>query len=644
MESLTRTTYKKEKRISIFVIYDQDGIVDEYIFFLLSELFKISERIIIVVNGCILEEYESRLAEYSSEIVVRENRGFDGAAYKYILTEYLEERELNVYDELILLNDTFFGPFYPFKTIFGKMNKTECDMWGMSSHYEAIIGDGAGPKHLQSYFLVIKNNVMIHPAFSDFWNKLEYADSFADAVIGFEIGLSEMIRAAGFKLAAYCELEEYHSNNINLNYNYPLISCGDMITKYRFPILKKKSLLHCGDYNYNAKLAMDYIHDNTNYDISLIWNHILRKYKLCDLENNLSLQYVIDNGYTRRNRPVLNIAIIMIIHNIVDYNMCVEYLQDIPEEVDLYFYKTGTAYRQEIDTKNIRNRIRCYEIEDLNDGQVVLGLEDKSFDQYDYLCIIQDIPSQIVDSRNFLYKQVVRKEKWDDCIGKKGHIYSIVQLFEDNKNLGILFSNDVPRGSEYQFCNYETVWRENVGSTFYIEEGDRLFQGSTSFWCRRSLLKEYSAVCRKTGQTDMEKICMMFPYFAQSKKYYSAHIINQCNSDRYIADSNIHLSELASVRQSNYFLRRIISEKIYIYGCGKVAARYYKELLMNGIVVEAFIVSDNQKKADTYMGRPVIKLSEYQDDVSNKLIIGVGSKLREELIQSLLAKGITRYI
>jgi len=644
METIIKKANQKKKRISIFVIYDHDGMVDDYIFFLLSELSKISERIIIVINGFVLEEYNNRLAQYSNEIVIRENKGFDGAAYKHILTEYLKEFELNAYDELILLNDTFFGPFYSFKSIFNKMDQRECDVWGLSNHYESMQWNGSEPMHLQSYFLVIRKNVIEYPAFREFWNQLKCADSFDEAVMGFEVGLSEMVKAAGFKLATYCELEEYHSNNIFLNYNYPLLSCGDMITKHQFPVLKKKSLLHCQDYNYNAKLAIDYIHNNTNYDVSLIWNHLLRKYKLCDLEDNLSLQYVLDDRFTKRSKPVLNIAIIVMIHSVVDYNMCLEYLRNIPEEADLYFYKIGAAYKQNIDTRNISNQVTCYEIESLDDRQIMFGLEDDLYDQYDYLCIMQDIDPQIVDNRNFLYKQVERKHKWDNCIGNKGYIYSIVKLFEDNKNLGILFSNEVPRWSIYQYCNYETVWKENFGNTFYIEEGDRIFQGGTSFWCRGNLLKEYSAICRKIEHPDAGKICALFPYFAQSRKYYSAHIINKSNSDRYIANCNIHLLELDAEKQRNNFLKGLIFEKIYIYGCGKVATIYYENLSMNGLEVEAFVVSDDQEKVNTYMGRPVIRLSEYRDEDSNKLIIGVGTKLREEIIQLLSEKGITRYI
>lgn len=643
METIIEKANKK-KRISIFVIYDQDGIVDEYIFFLLSELVKISERIIIVVNGLILEEYKARLAVYSDEIIVRENKGFDGAAYKQILTSYLKESELNVYDELILLNDTFFGPFYPFQTIFDRMDQRECDVWGLSNHYESIQWCGTSPEHLQSYFLVFKNQVVRHPAFRKFWNQLKCAESFADAVMGFEVGFSEMAKAAGFKLAAYCELEEYRSDNIGLNYNYSLFSCGDMITRHQFPILKKKSLLHCKDYNYNAKLAMDYIGNHTNYDVSLIWDYLLRKFKLCDLEDNLSLQYVIDGRFAGRSKPTLNIAVILVIHSIADYNECVEYLQNIPQEVDLYFYKTGTAYRQKVDTDNINNQIKCYEIEDLEDGQVVFCLDDQIYDQYDYLCVMQDVARQIVDCGNFLYKQIERKEKWDNCIDDGGYIYSVVKLFEDNKNLGVLFSNEIPRGSEFRFCNFETVWRETFSNTFYIEEEDRIFQGGTSFWCRSSLLKEYSTICKKTEQPDMGKIRVLFPYFVQSRGYFPAHIMNESHADRYIANNNIHLLESDAVKQSNQFLKRLISEKIYLYGCGKVATHYYKELSKNGLEVEAFVVSDNQEKTAVYMDRPVIRLSEYQDNPSNKLIIGVGTKLREEIIQALSAKGITRYI
>ena len=44
------------RRIGIFVFFDADGIVDRYIPYMLTDLMKNLERLVIVVNGKITDE------------------------------------------------------------------------------------------------------------------------------------------------------------------------------------------------------------------------------------------------------------------------------------------------------------------------------------------------------------------------------------------------------------------------------------------------------------------------------------------------------------------------------------------------------------------------------------------------------------
>lgn len=56
-------------------------------------------------------------------MVVRENAGYDAGAYKFAIFKYLKIEEIRQYEELILCNDTFIGPFVPLKDIFDTMAK-----------------------------------------------------------------------------------------------------------------------------------------------------------------------------------------------------------------------------------------------------------------------------------------------------------------------------------------------------------------------------------------------------------------------------------------------------------------------------------------------------------------------------------------
>lgn len=77
------------KRVGLFVFYDPDGIVDEYILFLLKDIQMELTRLIIIANGKLLNEGRKKLEQITSEIIVRNNIGYDTAAWKEGLLNYL---------------------------------------------------------------------------------------------------------------------------------------------------------------------------------------------------------------------------------------------------------------------------------------------------------------------------------------------------------------------------------------------------------------------------------------------------------------------------------------------------------------------------------------------------------------------------
>ena len=108
----------KQRRLGIFVFFDKDGLVDDYIVYLLDEICKYLERLIVVCNGSLTKDGKNIFERYSNEIFLRENVGFDVAAWQFALVEKVGAENLKKYDQLILFNDTFYGPFYPFSEIF----------------------------------------------------------------------------------------------------------------------------------------------------------------------------------------------------------------------------------------------------------------------------------------------------------------------------------------------------------------------------------------------------------------------------------------------------------------------------------------------------------------------------------------------
>ena len=106
------------RRCAVYLFYDRDGIVDEYNIFLLKEIKKHVENILVVCNGFLNECGKKKFETVANEVLIRDNIGMDVGGYKEGIA-YIGYEELSKYDEIILMNYTFFGPLYPFSEMGG---------------------------------------------------------------------------------------------------------------------------------------------------------------------------------------------------------------------------------------------------------------------------------------------------------------------------------------------------------------------------------------------------------------------------------------------------------------------------------------------------------------------------------------------
>ena len=149
------------KRACIYFIYDRDGIIDDYILYQINDLRENVTFLHCVINGKLTPEGRERLEPLVDEIYVRENKGHDIGAYKAAV-EYIGWKKLGTFDELVLMNNTCFGPVYPFKEVFDWAKVQYIVYWGLTWGYTVDwLGHNNYPHytnsetHYQSYFLVV---------------------------------------------------------------------------------------------------------------------------------------------------------------------------------------------------------------------------------------------------------------------------------------------------------------------------------------------------------------------------------------------------------------------------------------------------------------------------------------------------------
>ena len=103
---------KDIKRLVIYFIYDKQGIVDDYILYMLNAIKETGAEIEVVCNGKLTPDSREKIIEITPNVMVRENEGFDVWAYKSVLDYYGWEK-LETYDEIVMMNFTIMGPVYP---------------------------------------------------------------------------------------------------------------------------------------------------------------------------------------------------------------------------------------------------------------------------------------------------------------------------------------------------------------------------------------------------------------------------------------------------------------------------------------------------------------------------------------------------
>lgn len=175
------------KRAIVFVHYDRDDMVDDYLYYYLKELGKNASHLVFVSTSKLSNRDIDILSTYCDKVIIRDNVGYDFMSYKV----GLESFKYRDYDELVICNDSVYGPLYPLEELFSSMQNKKCDFWGITDNTE--IG-----YHLQSYFLVVNKNVISSSVFKKFWEDVRILNDKNKIIQKYEIGFTQLLIEYGF--------------------------------------------------------------------------------------------------------------------------------------------------------------------------------------------------------------------------------------------------------------------------------------------------------------------------------------------------------------------------------------------------------------------------------------------------------------
>jgi guanylate kinase len=211
-------TLNHVKRALIYVHYNKNDELSEYVIYQLEKLKHFYEKIVILSNSKLTGSSLIRLEKYADAVIQRNNIGFDFAAWRDGI-RHIGWETLETYDELTFMNDTCFGPIRDMSTIYEQFNKNhEADFWGITNHREEMngmpgtvnernpLGDPI-PKYIQTYFIAFKNRVIKSEIFQNFWNMIEDYTDIKQAIIHYETQLTKLLENSGYKNRVLVEAE-----------------------------------------------------------------------------------------------------------------------------------------------------------------------------------------------------------------------------------------------------------------------------------------------------------------------------------------------------------------------------------------------------------------------------------------------------
>ena len=594
----------KLKRAIIFLFYDKDGIVDDYIPTLFQGLKGFYDKLCFVANGKLSEEGKEKLKDYVTDFLVRENKGFDVWGYKAGL-EFFGWEELEKYDEVILMNYTIFGPLYPFSEMFESMNKKDLDFWGITKHHEVDFDVfntckyGYIPEHIQSSFLVIRNSLLKTKDYKDLWENMPMINSYAESVGLYEAIFTKEFNEKGYKSAVYIDTSDLEGYT-----RYPLMMMSDeLIVNRRCPVIKLKSFSQ----NY-MDIIMDtvgsctlnsyeFIRNNTSYDVDLIWQNILRTSNMAAIKRLMHLNYILPTEYELKKYDLSEDKVLLIFHiyfeDLLDES--IHYMKSMPETSDLLITTPRKELKEKIEEKvrglNFRNiEVRVIENRGRDVSSLLVGAKDAVMN-YDYVCFMHDKKTAQLKPYSSLNDVYINYCK--GTLATKKYVKNLIGTFKENPRLGMLMPPPPNHGNFFHIIGNE--WSSNFKKTEKLIKKLGLnvdFHWSlepisplgTMFWFRPRALKklfdygwEYSDFPEEPNEHDgtiLHAVERVYGFAVQDAGYYCAWCLTERMAK--IELTNLHYS----IREIN----KTIFKKSFttsLYGVIKLIDGYQKNVFPN---------------------------------------------------------------
>lgn len=546
---MSRLKSQHMKRLGIFVFFNRKGEAADYVKYLLESISPFLDELYIVSNCNLSFSAIQLLDRFSKNVFIRENSGLDAAAFKKALLYYCGIEELQQYDEVILFNDTFYGPFISFQEIFDTMDLREVDFWGIMAGYKSIDGlncmpEGYIPDHIQSWFRAFRKTLICAREFEDYWNNYnECLTSFWDVVTNHELIFTQYFERLGYKWDIFCNSLPYKSEKLEKNYNFYSYSAELMLRKMNMPFLKRKPFsMDRKDILYmnggeDLKRAVSYLSDEYDYPLELIFHDLLSNYNVYDIYDSLHLNYILTRTNFNPELAYNEVGIFVNCLSLKNLNYFRPYIKSISTVYPVYICAPAESCRNNPDWESQVKAMGAVLVPCHNEGIFTLK-EIHVIRTYEYIIFIHDAKDWCEDKPETIHSSILFNY-CENMIHSSDFVYRMVELFKNEPCLGMLFTPTPLHHSFFHF--YENTWGNTYEKVVELAKAMRLkanidinkpiLSGSGVFCCRRKAIDKLLAfpVQNSAYQSlgGMPVFSRLLQFLAQDAGFYSGIVMTQ---------------------------------------------------------------------------------------------------------------------
>ena len=433
------------KRAGIFLFYDPEGKVDDYILGCLGSLQQHMDYLLVVSNSSLDETNRKRLESVSSEVMERKNVGYDVGAYRDGL-RHLGWDHMGDYDELVLFNYTFFAPIHPWASLFERTDKWDTDFWGITEHDEVrphpFLPKLVMPRHIQSHWIAVRASLSTTKDWRTYWEDMPPIESYNDSIQWHESRFTGYFNALGYRHEVAYNVDDYPSAN-------PVFDNANLLLQDGCPILKRRNLFHNplhldrfaiigADMLEQARLA--------GYDTDLILSNLARTSKPRDLVTNAGLTWVVPQSASEETYAAAATQKVLAVAHIFYADMAEEILQRL-SVLPKGYYLVATTSNEE-NQAQIRAVMERYGVE----GEVRVVASNRGRDIGAFLVDCNDVLSS--DKWDIVVKihskksvqddynaaQLFKTHLYDNLLNSRAHVANILAEFAAHPALGMVLA------------------------------------------------------------------------------------------------------------------------------------------------------------------------------------------------------------